>query len=803
MADGRIEYDIVANTSKLKSDISGIGSVAAGVGKTILGIGAAVGSAAIAVGSYAVKVGSDFEAAMSNVVAIAGFSVAELNTVGSEAALAFEALEAAALEAGRTTVFTATQSAEALGYLQLAGYSVEDSIAALPSVLNLAAAANIDLGYATNLVVDSAHALGIELDDLDGFLDQITATAFNSNTNIEDLGEAFLVLGGTGRLAAGGTEELNQVLGILADNGIKGSEAGTKLRNVFLSLTAPTDKARDQLEALGVVVEDAEGNLRPLEEIVGDLGESINDLGDVEASAILNNIFNKRDLVAVQALLNATEEDWTKLSDAIQDSAGATAQAAETLLDNLQGDLTLLRSQLEYTGIAIYQQFQDPLREAVQTASEFLDTITSDGTIEQFGEVIGDLGVAIVEGLVSVLPVLLDLIQELLPVVQQAAEDIFPVLVDAIFDLVPVIADLISGLLPPLIELFTSLLPPIIELIDAILPPLIELIDALLPIVIQIIDDILPFLIDLLNTLLPPILELITTLLPPLLDLWNALSPILDVILDLLAILIDLFMALLGPILDVIVEALGPLITIVAEVVTILATALIPILEVVMDVFGSVFNFIDELVSDVIGNILRVLGGLIDFIVGVFTGDWERAWQGVQDIFGGLFDGLVTLIKAPLNLIIEIINAVIRGLNQIQLPDWVPGIGGKGLNLPEIPKLAVGMDYVPSDDFPALLHEGEAVLTAKEAAIWRALKNSKGGPNASLSDISSARQSVQPDAGTTEALNRLLINVDKLAHAMRSGDRKLILEVSGDSAELVRWLNPQLKEEDRRVGAPI
>lgn len=804
MADGKIEYDIVANTSSIRSALSGIGSIAAGVGKSVLAIGTAVGTAALAVAGYAVKVGSEFEAAMSGVAAVAGFSVEELNKVGSETQIQFRMLEEAALEAGRTTVFTATESAEALKYLQLAGYSVTESIETLPSVLNLAAAANIDLGYATNLVVDSAHALGIELDDLDGFLDQITATAFNSNTSIDDLAEAFLVLGGTGRLVAGDTAELNQILGILADNGIKGSEGGTKLRNVLLSLSAPTDKAANQLDELGVSVADAEGNLRPLEDIIGELGESLEGLGDVEATDILNKIFNKRDIVAVQALLNATEEDWTKLANAIEDSEGSTAQAAETLLDNLQGDLTLLRSQLEYTGIAIYQQFQEPLRESVGIATQFLDTITSDGTIEQFAAVLGDVATALATGLVELLPVVLNLIQELLPIISEAADNVFPLLVDAVFAIIPIFTQLVTELLPPLLELFSGLLPPLLSLIETILPPLIELFETLVPVALEIIETVLPVLIELFEKLLPPLLELVQKILPPLVDiflaLWLAVEPLIDLLVELIALIFDI----IEPVIDVIALAIEPLIEIFNFLVGLIYNTLSPAFETIKNVFDTVLRTMFESAATHVKAIIDIFQGIIDFVKAVFSGDWEAAWEAVINIFKGIWDGIVNVIKTPLNIVIDLCNVFIRGINNLKIPDWVPGIGGASPNLPEIPHLKVGLDYVPYDEFPAFLHQGEAVLTAPEAELWRSMKGISAVQSdigSSIATISSARSVVQP-SGDFQYMNQLVSSLEKSLKSTFT-NRKTVIEFTGDGADLVELLYPQIKEEEERIGTRI
>ncbi len=180
---------------------------------------AATAAFGVAVGA-AVKVGTDFESGMSQVAATMGITVDEIASGSQE----FESLSQAAKDAGATTQFSATQASEALNYLALAGYDAQKSITALPTVLNLAAAGGIDLGYASDMVTDSMSALGLSTNQLEGFVDQLAKTSQKSNTNIAQLGEGILTVGGTAKDLAGGTIELNTALGILADNGIKGAK---------------------------------------------------------------------------------------------------------------------------------------------------------------------------------------------------------------------------------------------------------------------------------------------------------------------------------------------------------------------------------------------------------------------------------------------------------------------------------------------------------------------------------------------------------------------------------------------------
>ena len=333
---------------------------------------AATAAFGVAVGA-AVKVGTDFESGMSQVAATMGITVDEIAAGSQE----FESLSQAAKNAGATTQFSATQASEALNYLALAGYDAEKSITALPTVLNLAAAGGIDLGYASDMVTDSMSALGLSTNQLEGFVDQLAKTSQKSNTNIAQLGEGILTVGGTAKDLAGGTVELNTALGILADNGIKGAEGGTALRNVILSLSAPTDIAKKAMEELGLEVFDANGKLRPLNETFQDLNGKLGEMSDEDRINVLNTMFNKVDLKSVNALLANSGERFDELSGYIRDSAGAAEDMAETMNDNLKGKLTILGSALEGLGIEMYEEFQQPLKEAAETAIKSVDSISA------------------------------------------------------------------------------------------------------------------------------------------------------------------------------------------------------------------------------------------------------------------------------------------------------------------------------------------------------------------------------------------------------------------------------------------
>ena len=341
--------EVDSGMQKATKSISGITKT----GESIKSIGSALTKSVtlpvVAAGAASSKLYLDFDNAMRGVAGTMGITAKEIEQ-GSES---YKKLEEAARECGKNTQFSATESAEALNYLALAGYDVDTAIAMLPKTLNLAAAGNLDLAQATDMVTDSASALGLDIQGTERLIDQMAKTSQKSNTNIAQLGEGILTVGGTAKYLAGGTTELNTALGILADNGIKGAEGGTALRNVILSLAAPMDKAKDCMDNLGLSVFDAQGKMRPLNEIFKDLDSKLGEMSESERINVLNTIFNKVDLKSVNALLANSGERFDFLSGEIDNANGTAEQMAETMNSGLGGALKEMKSALEEAGLAI------------------------------------------------------------------------------------------------------------------------------------------------------------------------------------------------------------------------------------------------------------------------------------------------------------------------------------------------------------------------------------------------------------------------------------------------------------------
>lgn len=371
MVDGSLIFDTGIDKTGFDKGINTL-QIAAGsaIGNIAADMVSKLSSALSQVPAQMISIGSGFEASMSQVAATMGIT---------SAAAEFEILSDAAKEMGETTKYSASQAGEALNYLALAGYDAEKAVSALPTVLNVAAAGGMELAEASDMITDAMSALGLETSQMADFADKLAVTSQKSNTSVAQLGSAILTVGGTAKQLAGGVVEMNTALGLLADNGIKGAEGGTALRNIILSLTAPTNTAAEAIDALGLQVYDAEGKMRSLQDIMFDLNDILNSMStDAERNQALNDVFNKVDLKSVNALLGTSAERWNELTGYISDCSGAAAEMAATMDDNLKGDITILQSAIEGLGIAAYEKFQIPFRDAAQNITDVVSGLTAN-----------------------------------------------------------------------------------------------------------------------------------------------------------------------------------------------------------------------------------------------------------------------------------------------------------------------------------------------------------------------------------------------------------------------------------------
>lgn len=418
MADGKVVVDTDLDSSGFEAGLSKLGSLASTGLKATTAAITAVGSGLLAMAGYAVKAGSDFEAAMSQVEAISGASSQTVKTASGEMVNGLDAITSKAKEMGATTKFSATESAEALNYMAMAGWDAQSMYEGLPGIMNLAAASGENLATTSDIVTDALTAFGMTASESGHFADVLAQASASANTNVSLLGESFKYVAplcGTLNYSA---EDAAIALGLMANAGIKGSQAGTALKTALANLSAPTDKQAEMMDKLGISLQNSDGSMKSLREVMQDLRTSFKDLDEAEQTAAASTIFGKEAMSGMLNIINASDKDFNNLTASIDDCNGAAEEMAAIMNDNLQGDLVILQSGIEGLGIAVYEKLQLPLRDCAQKGQEYIQQLTDafnaggfDGMVSQLGSIFADATSAIVAATPQVVSAAVSVIQ--------------------------------------------------------------------------------------------------------------------------------------------------------------------------------------------------------------------------------------------------------------------------------------------------------------------------------------------------------------------------------------------------------
>lgn len=311
-----------------------------------------------------VNVGTNFDTAMSKVGAVSGASTEDV-----------EKLRKKAKEMGSTTKFTATEAAEGFNYMAMAGWKTEDMLEGIEGILNLAAASGSDLGTTSDIVTDALTAMGYSAKDAGRLADVMAAASSNANTNVELMGKTFQYAAPLVGAMGYSMEDTAEQIGLMANAGIKGEKAGTALRSILSRLSAPPKEAATAMEALGISLTDSEGNMKTLDQVMGDLRKAFSGLSETQQTQYAKQIAGQEAMSGLLAIVNAAPGDVDKLSTAIENSNGAAEDMAKTMQDNLGGDMTLLQSKLEGVQLSLYEKFEPAMRKGVEILDKFLDAI--------------------------------------------------------------------------------------------------------------------------------------------------------------------------------------------------------------------------------------------------------------------------------------------------------------------------------------------------------------------------------------------------------------------------------------------
>lgn len=823
----------------------------------VIGTAAALGAAIYA---GPVKKSRELEAQMSTVKAISNATTEDMTR-----------LTDMAKHMGATTQFTAVEAGKALEYMAMAGWKTDQMLGGLPGIMNLAAASGEDLGQVSDIVTDALTAFNMTADQSGRFADVLAQASSNANTNVSMMGATFQKVAPVAGTLGYSVEDMSLGIGLMANASVKAETAGTSLKTALANMAKPTKQMQAYMDKYGISLTNADGSMKTFREVIDNLRSSLGGLSKTEKTAAATAIFGKESFAGMLAIVNASDADFKKVSDAVNNAAGAAKRMAAIKLDNLEGDVTLLKSATDGLQTAIGDALLPTFRAGTQQLTKFVSNLTEFinanpelvrtivkvtagllafkaaaltaklGFLELKGGVLtiqkvmalfkGKTALAGVEavgfagkvkGVAKSVTGYFSGIGSAAGGVGRAFGQMFSgTKIGGAFSKIGgaaggVFSKLFSGMGGVATRAFTgvagtitnilgkagtavtagplgkigsvigkgfgkigTLIAPLQKLGGAILGPFSGILGKVLPVVgvislivaaVQILRDNLDkvrevvervfgkagldvfngivdaitnigdtirniftdgnlggarqFLINLFGEEATGVIDGAITILQ---TVWNILSGFIEFVNTYVRPIVEqIFSFIVGTVLPQIAQAfaewaptIASILQGLAEVVSTIATAIMAVIQFLMPTIQSIIGVALETIKGVVSGALTAIKGLVDVFAGIFTGDWTRVWEGVKSIFSGVWNSLKSIASGVLNGIISLVNGAISGLNKLKIPDWVPGIGGKGINIPLIPQFATGTDSTP-DTFIAGEQGAELITNAKNRSVFTA-----------------------------------------------------------------------------------
>lgn len=777
-----------------------------------------------------VKKAAEFEAQMSTVKAISNASADDMKRLSEEAK-----------HMGATTQFTAVEAGKALEYMAMAGWKTDQMLGGLPGIMNLAAASGEDLGQVSDIVTDALTAFNMTADQSGRFADVLAQASSNANTNVSMMGATFQKVAPVAGALGYSVEDVSLGIGLMANASIKAEVAGTSLKTALANMAKPTKQMQAYMDKYGISLTNADGSMKTFREVIDNLRSSLGGLSESEQVAAATAIFGKESFAGMLAIVNASDADFKKLSDSVNNAAGAAERMAQIKLDNFEGKVTLLKSAFEGLQIALGDALLPTFTQGAEKAAELISKLTEFinanpelvrtivkvtagllafkaaaltaklGFLELKGGVLtiqkvmalfkGKTALAGVEavgfagkvkGVAKSVTGYFGGIGSAAGGVGRAFGQMFNgTKIGGAFSKIGgaaggVFSKLFSGMGGVATRAFTgvagtitnilgkagtavaagplgkigsvigkgfgkigTLIAPLQKLGGAILGPFSGILGKVLPVVgvislivaaVQILRDNLDKVREVVGrvfgdaglVIFDKVVAAITNIGDTIRNVFTdgnlggARQFLINLFGEEATGVIDGAITILQTVLPQIAQAfaewaptIASILQGLAEVVSTIATAIMAVIQFLMPTIQSIIGVALETIKGVVSGALTAIKGLVDVFAGIFTGDWTRVWEGVKSIFSGVWNSLKSIASGVLNGIISLVNGVISGLNKLKIPDWVPGIGGKGINIPLIPQFATGTDSTP-DTFIAGEQGAELITNAKNRSVFTA-----------------------------------------------------------------------------------
>ena len=573
----------LAKIDEIGGKMENLGNSIAGVGKTIMPISTAVGGLGIA----AVKTAADFDSAMSQVAAVSGATGDDLQSLRDKAR-----------EMGEKTKFSTSEAAQAMNYMAMAGWKSKDMISGIDGIMNLAAASGEDLATTSDIVTDALTAFGLSAADSGHFADILAAASSNANTNVSMMGETFKYCAPIAGALGFSAEDTAEAIGLMANAGIKSSQAGTALRTIMNNLAGEVKISGQAIGDVTIATTNADGSMRSLSDILADCRVAFGGLTESEKAQAAESLVGKNAMSGFLALMNAAPADIEKLSGAIDNCDGTAEKMAATMQDNLMGQLTILKSQLEELAISFGEMLMPAIRNIVTKIQEFVDKL--NGMDEGTREMVLKIGL-----LVAALGPFLVILGTTIAKIGTAMKG-FVQLANG-FNKLKVAVQGGTGLFGKLGAAIGGISAPVVAVVAVIG----TLVAAFLHLW-NTNEGFREAIIGTWNT----IKETVSTFCQGIVDRLNALGFSFQNITEVLSAVWNGFCSLLAP------------------------------------VFEGAF----QAIAVVLSTVLNVITGILDVFIGLFTGNWSQMWTGIQTIFSGVWEGIKGVLSAAVGIIQGIVD---------------------------------------------------------------------------------------------------------------------------------------------------
>lgn len=605
--------------------------------------------------SNIVEIGKTFETSMSKVSALSGATGEDL-----------EALEAKARELGASTTFSASEAADALGYMALAGWDTQQMLDGVGSVLTLAQAGELDLAAASDLVTDYLSAFNMEASETARMVDVLAYAQANANTTVEGLGMAFKNCAANANAAGLDIETTSAAISMMANQGLKGSEAGTALNAVLRDMTAKMEDGAIAIGDQSVAVMDAEGNYRDFTEILADVAAATDGMGDAEKAAALQSTFTADSIKGLNLMLNAGADEMDYFRECLYNAGGTAEETAAIMTDNLGGDLAAMNSAFEELSIKIYDGLQEPLRSAVQFITGtvvpgiegFMAWLTT-GTqqFDEFGNVVGEVPSPIQQAI--------DTLQAMVPVLAAVGGALIAY---KTYSLAVAAAEKARAVATTAVDTATKLLNGTMSLNP--IGIIITLIGALVAAFVYLWNNCEEF-----RNFWIGVWDSVMAAVQPIAD-WvmaNVITPLMGHFQEFQATFSALWDAVVASVSDA-WQQIAPIVQAGMQVVQSIISAVMPVIEAIWNgcwgVISAVATAVWNAISNTVSTVMGVIQGIIQVVTGIISGDWDAVWNGIKQIFESIINGILQAGANVFNALTSIISAVLTGIYNVWASIW-------------------------------------------------------------------------------------------------------------------------------------